>query len=490
MRIQTRLFLGIAVLVLVLTACQWWLHVRQLRAVERRLSEVATTVGKGLLVGELDFVANRFAMPGADCEPEDVRVITMADDPAPVQVKKVHRFVTSNATGDEHESHMTWSWVGSGASAELVEEEVVIRGLGPGPGTTATHRIKVEVVDDEDAEDRFLVVSSDTGAASKIPIPVMPAVAEITATQRQGLFLSGGLLVVGLVASGFMANRMARPLRDLARRAERLGEGELGAQVEITASGEVGDLQRAFNDMSRRLAQLEEERERWREREHLAQLGDLSRGLAHTLRNPLNTLGLAVEELASSEPGDDRLVTTARAQIGRIDRWLKSFLALGAGDVAAVETVDLGELVTGAALETAQQGSDVEVEVVDEGLAATVVASALRAAVANLLENAAEAVPATGPVEVRVLAEGGSAMVEIADRGPGLSEEVRARLFSPHVTTKSGGSGMGLFLARQLIVGMNGGELAIADRDGGGTVVTIRLARAGSTGAGDGEVTP
>jgi signal transduction histidine kinase len=237
----------------------------------------------------------------------------------------------------------------------------------------------------------------------------------------------------------------------------------------------VGDLQRAFNRMSERLGELEAERDLWRQREHLAQLGDLSRGLAHTLRNPLHTLGLAIEELADGDRARPELVGTARAQIRRIDRWLRSFLALGAGGEAEAEEVDLVDLVKDVAFESAQQGARVEVEGPGRELRVRAVAGAVRAALANLVENAVQASPAQQAVEVTIAERDRDVVVSIADRGPGLPEEVRQRLFAPHVTTRIGGSGMGLFLARQLVVGMHGGRLEIADRDGGGTVASVRL---------------
>jgi signal transduction histidine kinase len=261
----------------------------------------------------------------------------------------------------------------------------------------------------------------------------------------------------------------------LADGAEALGRGDLGVQVPETASGEIGELERAFNGMSARLAELEAERELWQEREHLAQLGDLSRGLAHTLRNPLHTLGLAVEELASGEESRQDLVTTSRAQIRRIDRWLRSFLALGAEEVAEPEVIDLGVLARGVALESVQQGSGVQVEGGDDGLMVRVVPGAVRAALANLIENATEVSPEGEPVEVALAIDGDDAVVRVVDGGPGLPDAVRERLFSPHVTTKVGGSGMGLFLARQLVVGMNGGTLDVVDGENGGTVATMRL---------------
>ena len=112
--------------------------------------------------------------------------------------------------------------------------------------------------------------------------------------------------------------------------------------------------------------------------------------------------------------------------------------------------------------------------------------AAVRAALANLVENATEVSPEGEPVEVNIAVEDGEAVVSIVDGGPGLPESVRERLFSPHVTTKVGGSGMGLFLARQLVVGMHGGTLEIVDGPDGGTVATMRLPLLGE-GASTGE---
>jgi signal transduction histidine kinase len=236
--------------------------------------------------------------------------------------------------------------------------------------------------------------------------------------------------------------------------------------------------------MSQRLRELEGERQVWQQREHLAQLGDLSRGLAHTLRNPLHTLGLAVEELADGDTSRRDLVETSRAQIRRIDRWLRSFLALGAEESVEPEEIDLGDLVKGVVLESVQQGADIRVEERDE-LSVRAVPGAVRAAIGNLVENAAQASPAGGSIEVTMWRDGETAVVSIVDRGGGLPLEVKERMFSPHVTTKVGGAGMGLFLARQLIVGMHGGELELEDADGGGTAATVRLPIVGAAGGED-----
>lgn len=480
MRIQTRLFLGTAFLVLALTGLQFWLYARQLRSIEDDLTRVATSVGKGILTEDFfgTFQTGGEGVDGADGQPGHVVVVEQAQvenvggeerriirrevrSPEDATVRHEFEWIMKDGEGKTEKP----AQIGDVDAARSSDEALPI----------GVRRLVIEVEEGEQRQDRFLVVSENDQRLRRIPIPVSPTVERVRETMGRGAAVGGALLLVGLCASAVMARRLTRPLRDLADGAEALGRGDLGVQVPVTASGEIGDLQDAFNRMSQRLGELEAQRDRWQEREHLAQLGDLSRGLAHTLRNPLHTLGLAIEELADGDKARPELVGTARAQIRRIDRWLRSFLALGAGGEAEAEEADLEDLVNDVAFESAQQGAQVQVDGPGSELRVRVVVGAVRAALANLLENAVQASPVGEPVVVTVTENAGDAVVRIADRGPGLPEEVRQRLFAPHVTTRIGGSGMGLFLARQLVVGMHGGRLEIADRDGGGTVASVRL---------------
>jgi signal transduction histidine kinase len=502
MRIQTRLFLGTAALVLALMALQWWLYARQLRSIEDEVTRVATTVGTRVLsaeraiFGEALFTGSHNVWVNTDGETEidskagcrdevendtDVQVVMVPIPANPHTTehegKRIIRREFVRPVGEAGAGKIEWVI----ESREIAHDENLVAGehdhtvsaIASMPPNV--RKLVVEVEDGEESLDRFLVVSEDDHAVHRIPIPVSPAVRQVQETMREGAAMGGLLLFVGLFASAVLSRRLTRPLRSLAEGAEALGHGDLGIQVPVSATGEVGDLQRSFNRMSARLAELEAEREMWQEREHLAQLGDLSRGLAHTLRNPLHTLGLAVEELASGMEERQDLVATSRSQIRRIDRWLRSFLALGAEEVAEPEETDLGVLVRAVALESVHQGADVRVEGGDDDLRVRVVEGAVRAALANLIENATEVSPKGEAVEVVVAVENGNAVVSIVDGGPGLPDAVRERLFSPHVTTKVGGSGMGLFLARQLVVGMHGGSLEVVDGPDGGTVATLRL---------------
>ena len=503
MRIQTRLFLGTAALVLALMGLQWWIYSRQLRSIEGDLGRVAATVGREILSGDLNVFFDESGtevdshsglawvaaerIPGSDEETKrrvDAPIVVVPEG-AKVEVRHSveQRIITA---GEESEPGTvaeetfevevgpeTLEMLADGRKGRLVE-------LSGGP--VRIKQLTVVVEGAEGGGEKFLVVREHDRHLRKFPIPVSPTVNRVQAAMKRSAAVGGMLLVVGLVGSAVLSRRLTRPLRELVDGAEALGHGDLGVQVPVSAVGEVGDLQRSFNRMSGRLAELEAERDQWQRREHLAQLGDLSRGLAHTLRNPLHTLGLAVEELAEGEGDRKDLVATSRSQIRRIDRWLRSFLALGVGESAAAEVVDLDELVRGVALESVQQGAIVEVESDGEGLRVQVVPGAVRAALANLVENATEVSPTGEAVIVGVARDGDEAVIRVVDRGPGLPEEVRQRLFTPHVTTKVDGSGMGLFLAQQLIEGMHGGRLEIVDGNDGGTVAAIRLPLADRTG--------
>jgi signal transduction histidine kinase len=102
----------------------------------------------------------------------------------------------------------------------------------------------------------------------------------------------------------------------------------------------------------------------------------------------------------------------------------------------------------------------------------------LRAAILNLVMNACQA-GGRSPIEITCSVEGSQCRIAIADRGPGIPEDVRDRVFEPFFTTRTSGTGLGLAIVRRL-VDLQEGTVALHDRPGGGTVaeVTIPLARA------------
>lgn len=296
---------------------------------------------------------------------------------------------------------------------------------------------------------------------------------------------SAAILALGLLAAAMAAHRVASPLSGLAGAAQAVEGGALGTTAPVDGSREVREAIGAFNRMSTRLAELDREAAALRERRHLSELGEVARGLAHSLRNPLNALGLAIEELAArgDDPRGGEVAAGARGQIRAADGAIRSFLALASGDGAEPSPVDLRALAEDVVLEAIQSARGrVRVELLP-GRAVTLVGVApeLRAALQALVVNAVEASPEGGAVRVAVVAREGGAEVFVEDEGEGIPDEVRGRLFEPHVTTKPNGSGMGLFLARRLATGRYGGDVAVARREPRGTraVLTLRDREAG-----------
>lgn len=327
-------------------------------------------------------------------------------------------------------------------------------------------------------------------------VPTAPAVRIPNATARldamthdfQIDMLLGSLviLLVGIAATAFVAHRLTAPLQSLGRAAVAIGEGRFGAQAQPSGEPRFDAAIEAFNSMSSRLAVLEAEARESQERTHLTELGEIARGIAHSLRNPLHALGLSLAELAA--PATDTiqraaLASTCREQIERIDRTLRSFLSLSAANGQPRVPVDLVDVVQDVVMEAAQTAAgrvEIHCELGEARPQVRGIGAELRTALHVLVLNAVEASPAGGTITVRIAAEGDAVRVTVEDDGPGLQASVRARLFQPHVTTKAQGAGLGLFLAERIARRRYSGSLELAERTGHGTraVLTLRDAAA------------
>jgi signal transduction histidine kinase len=290
------------------------------------------------------------------------------------------------------------------------------------------------------------------------------------------------ILLVGIVATAFMAHRLSAPLQSLGEAAAAIGAGRFGAQAQPSGEPRFDAAIEAFNAMSSRLAVLEAEARDAQERSHLTELGEIARGIAHSLRNPLHALGLSLTELTSpsteSQPRAE-LAQTCQQQIERIDHTLRSFLSLSAANGQVPGPIDITDLLQDVLMEAAQTtGGRVHIACELGAVRPRIQGNGteLRTAVHVLVLNAIEASPAGGTVTIRLEPEELAVRIVVEDEGPGLSEIVRERLFQPHVTTKSEGAGLGLFLAERIARRRYGGSLELADRPDRGmrAVLTLR----------------
>ena len=226
-------------------------------------------------------------------------------------------------------------------------------------------------------------------------------------------------------------------------------------------------------------------RERAMAGDRIQALQTLSAGLAHEVRNPLNAAKLQLEllERRLRRAGDDpKLIepsTLANHEIGRLTALLDEFLAFARAPELHLAEHDLVGLAHHV-IELEKPYADREqVELAlagaSEPVFATVDAGKLHQIVQNLVRNALEAAPTNGHVTLSVSAVDGTAHLRVSDDGPGMSEDVRARMFEPFFSTKHDGTGMGLSIVHTFVQ-LHGGTIDVATGPGG-TSIDIALPR-------------
>lgn len=215
--------------------------------------------------------------------------------------------------------------------------------------------------------------------------------------------------------------------------------------------------------------------------ESLARLGEMAGGVAHELRNSLATLR-GYLTLIERRPGEESIadyLAEIRREADHLERVLQDFLAFARPGTARLLEVDLAELARRAAADPALMGAEVRVRVAVSAATAAGVclrgdAQLLERVLRNLLHNAVQAQAEVAeewkgePVNLSIDLVDDGVELAVEDRGAGLSDEVRERLFHPFATGRRGGVGLGLALAHRIVT-LHGGRIRLEDRPGGGT---------------------
>ena len=217
-----------------------------------------------------------------------------------------------------------------------------------------------------------------------------------------------------------------------------------------------------------------------------AEIAALAGALAHEIRNPLSTIGmnleLLVEELRASEnPRDKRLlgkIEFVQRECGRLDEILKAFLQFVRVGEMDIREHDLNELVSDFIEFYRPQADEHEIELsphLQSDLPRVAVDDSLmRQVLMNLALNAQAAMPAGGCLELQTSARDGRVQLDLIDTGSGMDEETLAKIFQAFFSTRKGGSGLGLPMARKIIEA-HGGTITCESEPGRGTRFTISL---------------
>ena len=287
------------------------------------------------------------------------------------------------------------------------------------------------------------------------------------------LLVGATFLYTSVRVGGHLSRQLSRPIEELIgwtghiRRLEALPpdrprRGAPEFQALRTALREMADA-------------LEQGRARAIEAERLRAFRETARRVAHEMRNPLTPIRLAVAQLSrGASPNQQDAIEVLVAESGRLEQLAREFTEFGRLPEGPAAPVDLGELLTGLARTSVPPTMQVHLTV-DPALPTLLGHyDPLQRAFSNIVRNAVEACDARGAIELSARPENGGVRVEIRDHGPGVPAALADRLFDPYVTAKSGGTGLGLALAKQAVE-MHQGAIAVEETPGGGATFIVRL---------------
>jgi len=334
-------------------------------------------------------------------------------------------------------------------------------------------------------KDKFLTINS-AGNSYQVAIPRTGIDRSLEAMSNKITLSALLFITIGLVAAGYFSRRLSDPLKDLQNASNKVGKGDFGFQIKSHTKFQSIELKNtisAFNEMSNKIQNLQQENNELQKQTKLSEISEISRGLAHTIRNPLNTLSLAIDEMesVSNEDAKQDLTRISKHQIQRIDKWVRSLMDMISSDSKLVEQINLEKLINNCIEDISLNNrikTHVKFYIKNKTSSKQPILDAiepeLKGLIQSLISNAIEANEKAGTSllddAVTIMLDstvsekfGEGFKVTLVDHGLGFSEEIKNKLFSPHNTNKTYGAGMGLYLAYQIVTLKYNGNLIIED---------------------------
>ncbi len=358
----------------------------------------------------------------------------------------------------------------SGPSIEPLKFSVAYRAVSSGQLTTGTESTRTGDV----AQAAYPVYYQGRVAGVIIYSSPVSDVVRNVAVVRHEILVAGGIaLLLALIGSYLVARALTHRVKRLERAAEQVAAGDFEHAIRVDSSDELGQLARAFNEMQRQLAQLEQARKKF------------IATASHELRTPIFSLGGFVELLEDEDLDPEtrrRFLDQVREQVERLRKLSVDLLDLSKLEAGSLELrpeeVDLGELTRSVSGEFEptldQHDSHLELRLASRRIDAMCDPVRVAQIMRILIDNALTHTPAGTRITVTAAREDGHVRLAVRDNGRGIDDRAVRRIFEPFFTADdTQGSGLGLAIASELAERM-AGRLTV-DSTPGDTVFTLEI---------------
>lgn len=299
--------------------------------------------------------------------------------------------------------------------------------------------------------------------------------------------------VIALILAFWLSRKFSQPLAQLSQGFVQLEQGQFGIKLKPAGTEELKQTMQRFNLMSEQLVKLAEAEHKLLQQQHLMELSDVSKGIAHALRNPIHTIGLAAEQLQQDSISPElklRLLDKINSKIRQLNKNITALLTVTSGHLDRSEQVNLLAVVQDVVLELKQSHQQTLPALnVDVNIAQQAYINGsekeLRSVIHTLLFNAYEAACESNQEQIKIAIEvakhKGELSLSVRDNGNGVKDQIMAQMFEPHNSSKAEGAGMGLYLSKRIIELHYDGRLTInnsnAEQGYTGAIATIAFSQ-------------
>ncbi len=321
---------------------------------------------------------------------------------------------------------------------------------------------------------------------------------ELTVIQTSNLIITVSIIVLTAVMGAnsiLIIKSIAQPLTKLHEGVEKITRGNLNHKVGSPVKDEIGQLSRAFDQMTaslkittasrdelnKEITKRKQTEKLLREAERFAAIGETATMVGHDLRNPLQAIRFAEYNLRKKLQKDTSQLKSIRSSIQYADQAVNNLLDFSQDRSLIAVRVNLSSLMN-EALEMLQIPGNVKaVNKIGEQLDVYVDPNLMKRVFVNIVLNAVQAMPKGGTLTLKTRSVGKHIEISFKDTGTGIAKKDFSKIFDPFFTTKSKGLGLGLPIVKKVVERYEG-TISVESQVGKGTTFTVRLPKSREKG--------